>query len=55
LHRIYLFIVGLVVLALAFVSAFPAAIYTAQQFNTNLIVGVFGVVFLALAFLPHKS
>jgi hypothetical protein len=55
LHRAYLFIIGLVILIAAFASAFPAAIYTAQQFNTNLIVGIFGAIFVAFAFIPHKS
>lgn len=54
MHRLWLIIIGLVLLAAAFVSAFPAAIYQAQQFNTNLIVGFFGVIFTAFAFLPHK-
>lgn len=55
MHRVWLLIIGLVILAASFVSAFPASIYAAQQFNTNLITAFFGAVFTAFAFFPHKS
>jgi hypothetical protein len=55
LHRLWLFIIGLVILIAAFISAFPASIYTAQQFNTNYIAATFGIVFLAFSFFPGKN
>lgn len=55
MHKLWFFIIGVVLLVAAFLGAFPASIYAAQQFNTNLIVGVFGVFFTSFAFIGKNG
>ncbi len=55
MHRPTLIITGLVILIVAILGLFPASIYAAQQFNTNLIIAIFGTLLIAFAFMPHGS
>ncbi len=55
MHRPLLVITGFIVLILAIIGIFPASIYAAQQFNTNLVIAFFGTVLIAFAFIPHDS
>ena len=55
MHKVILFVIGLVLLIAGVASAFPAAIYTAQQFNTNFLVAIIGGVLIVLPLGMRKN
>jgi hypothetical protein len=55
MHKLWIFLIGLVLLIAGFASAFPAALYTAQQFNTNLFVAFIGGVLIVVPLGMRKN
>lgn len=55
MHRTWFAIIGLLLIVTAFAALWPASLYAAQPFNTNLFFGFFGAIILALGVKKNGS
>lgn len=55
MHKVYIFLAGLVLLVTGFASLWPASVYALQQFNTNMFVAFIGGVLIVLPLGMRKN